>query len=1138
MSVSHTYQLDDFISDLTRVSFTDPLIHLPEDSRSCVVLDHVSQDLNEIELAFSGRLHQVYKIALQLKRQSDVHSLCLAPKLIEWEFRQKHIQSPLFLVPVRAKKNKVKQSYSFSLQWEEAIINPFLINILKKEYQLDYLPDPQLSLADQEDDFIAFLKRHDFQINIISAPKLGNFHHHRFEILRDLELISQKENPGRLINLLLGSPNETEVVPPLELVPDKCFYSDSDQEQIFSLFQDKDLVVQGPPGTGKSQTLANLLAKLLFSNKPHLFVSEKKTALDVLVQKLRSVDLHHLLFLSHSQQSNSEFIRHLKSSWTFFEQHDAPSQNHLSLSQSLEQHLQLRFERLRNVKLLQYYPLHDLQSFAQSKTYQNISFVSQVPEIDSWQEIREKLTPLFEHGNTISQLCSLVPQSSLQYFDHLDEQVEQLRTQHHKICSELNIVNLQDLESAMKKAARVHLLEVESGKKYFDLFNDKSKLKRFQNLRKKYLHAQESFKLLDEEKKRWKKTPSATELQSWKIQLQHKNWFVRKRIEKQIKALYRGENILAQKALDHLEHCLEQERDFIELRQKLRSIGVEDPDTELSLVSYVLEKINSWESNELNDIMELSEGEKNKLIQLSLSLGQFHKKLSRTLQLNEQESISQQLNFISENFANLWKHRELLKELSPESYKLFSKSKDQEQMEQIVLKSHWVQFSSLYPELAEFNGKQLYQSLDKIISSQEKEQGDFAAKIIQQTATRFRYFEQLLLTPARQLSEKEKELKKRLRSGKAILVKEFAKSRQHRSIRELMASEAQEWIRLICPVFLCTPVTVSRNFELEADLFECLIVDEASQLALPKIISSLFRSQRLLVAGDSQQMAPSSYFGGAYESVDLLHQARFYLKQSPLRHHYRSKHNALISFSNRHFYDNELLVFPEAPNSSGKEARTLHYVPRGIYENRMNVGEAKRLSEELEKIIHQPESIGIVAFSEQQLKCIQDQVPSEIWTAFEQKTERDGSFFKALEQVQGEECDILLISLGYAKDPAGKFHLRFGPINQEHGSKRLNVLLTRAIREIHFFCSVRSEDFRISNNDGVNLLRRYIQALEQQEVQREEDAFLPFGIPVSGRNSGGELEIMQPQLLFPDGSELITFHRVMKERKWKLSYKI
>lgn len=364
------------------------------------------------------------------------------------------------------------------------------------------------------------------------------------------------------------------------------------------------------------------------------------------------------------------------------------------------------------------------------------------------------------------------------------------------------------------------------------------------------------------------------------------------------------------------------------------------------------------------------------------------------------------------------------------------------------------------------------------------------------------------------------------------MVKEFAKSRNNITIRNLIASDAKEWVQLLIPVWLATPNQVADHFPLEMELFDLVLFDEASQLPLPNALGSLFRSKRALVAGDEQQMAPSNYFGKNFGFHDLLHQASYYFERVPLHHHYRSEHLELIGFSNKHFYKDELIVYPSPDH---KEVLFHHYVEKGVFDERRNQLEAKSLADFLESFRNwDQQTVGIVAFSEEQLKAIWKECSPRVQNLITLKQDENTLFFKALENVQGDEADVLIISLGYARNPEGSFQMRFGPLNQSNGHKRLNVLLTRAKKEMHFYTSVKASDFELSDNESVNLLRRFLQELETVQTASNEFLF-PYGLEIESIENN-RVRFKNSYAQIPNGQDLVTFHRVMKQRGWQLNY--
>ena len=187
----------------------------------------------------------------------------------------------------------------------------------------------------------------------------------------------------------------------------------------------------------------------------------------------------------------------------------------------------------------------------------------------------------------------------------------------------------------------------------------------------------------------------------------------------------------------------------------------------------------------------------------------------------------------------------------------------------------------------------------------------------------------------------------------------------------------------------------------------------------------------------------------------------------------------------------------------------------------------------MEVAVFEEDHLGVVAFSETQVSAIFSSLSIQCVAALEQRIMEGTAFFKALENVQGEECDRLIISLGYGRNVDGEFHMRFGPLNTKNGSKRLNVLLTRAKRRIDFFSSVKSSDFKISDNEAVDLLRRFLAHIEL-EFLPESSLEFPLNLrPEVKQNALSFSEIFQQ---ISDAQELVTLVRVLENRGWKVRF--
>ena len=382
---------------------------------------------------------------------------------------------------------------------------------------------------------------------------------------------------------------------------------------------------------------------------------------------------------------------------------------------------------------------------------------------------------------------------------------------------------------------------------------------------------------------------------------------------------------------------------------------------------------------------------------------------------------------------------------------------------------------------------------------------------------------------ADQLTPEQKPFKKRYAAGRKELEHEFGKTMRYRSVRDLMGGESGEVLQDLKPVWLMSPLSVSDALPLEVGRFDVVIFDEASQIPLEDAVPSLFRAPQAIVVGDRMQMPPTRFFaarreveegdgegeeeGGLLdfdaEGSSFLTHAANVLPATLLGWHYRSRFETLIGFSNAAFYRGRLLTVPDvarmregapeivvaSPEDGDRNVAELlgrsmsfHRLTAGLYRNRRNEAEAAYVARLVRGILKggSKKTIGIVAFSEAQQGEIESALDAlarqdaEFADLVEEEYEREeegqflGLLVKNLENIQGDERDVVILSVCYGPGPDGKMLMNFGPINQEGGEKRLNVAFSRAKQHMAVVSSIRYE--RITNvyNDGANCLRNYL----------------------------------------------------------------
>lgn len=319
-----------------------------------------------------------------------------------------------------------------------------------------------------------------------------------------------------------------------------------------------------------------------------------------------------------------------------------------------------------------------------------------------------------------------------------------------------------------------------------------------------------------------------------------------------------------------------------------------------------------------------------------------------------------------------------------------------------------------------------------------------------------------------------------------------------------------DYLFRLFPCWLLSPQTVSTIFPLEKNMFDLVVFDEASQMFVENALPTIYRGNRIVVAGDNKQLRPSSGFVRRYQAddsfdynVDLSTQAALEVeslldlataKFTPVHlvYHYRSMYSELIDFSNMAFYDNKLQIAPNITLSGGYKPIERIKV-RGIWQNRHNHEEAVAVVKLVRTILRERkynESIGIVTFNNEQKEYIEDMLDAEADKVAifrkqlfqeENRTENGENlsiFVKNLENVQGDERDIIIFSIGYAKNDYDRVVAQFGSLSMDGGENRLNVAITRAKKKIYVVTSIEPEELdnvETTKNNGPKLLKKYLQ---------------------------------------------------------------
>lgn len=436
-----------------------------------------------------------------------------------------------------------------------------------------------------------------------------------------------------------------------------------------------------------------------------------------------------------------------------------------------------------------------------------------------------------------------------------------------------------------------------------------------------------------------------------------------------------------------------------------------------------------------------------------------------------------------------------------------------------------------------------------------------AAAIVERTRNAFLENVSRSVAPADTLTSEQRKMKKQYASGRKELEHEFGKTIRYRSIRDLATGAPGTVVRDLKPIWLMSPLSVADTLPLEPT-FDLVIFDEASQIPLEDAVPAAYRASQTIVVGDEMQLPPTDFFGsgGQQDETERVEESGYELDaQSLLTHaartlpstmlgwHYRSRDEALIAFSNRVFYEGKLLTVPavtrtiERPAIVVKQAEdgaagaaalleraiSFHRLEASPYEQRRNAGEARYIAHLLREFLscNEGKTVGVVAFSEAQqgeiegaIRELGEEDPAFL-TRYEAELEREedgqhvGLFVKNLENVQGDERDVIIISVCYAPDARGKMLMNFGPINKTGGEKRLNVIFSRAKHHLAVVSSIRWSAITNDYNDGANCLRnylRYAEALSTGNVAEAHTALLTY--PNKANSTGRTTNALESRL--------------------------
>lgn len=1052
-------------------------------------------------------LQKLMKEAHKFEQNQGIHPLCLSEGVLKTTYKDKEIVCPVFLYYVTPTTSVVKDEVRWTVAEETCFVNPFLTTMFEKEV----LPTDE----DPKSFWTAWLQQEGLHFEP-DVKYLGNFHPFRYALLKDISGLLENEKGKKLSFLFsdeMGSPTKTKIP------SGYLFGIDGSQNQALNAAYQGHTVVQGPPGTGKSQVIGNLVGKALFDQKKVLVCAQKKQALEVIFAKLKSIGLDDFCILKPVEASSKSVVKSIEHTWKKLEEKTNP--------QYKESNFEFDLQKTQN--LLTTYHQEGLIGKLSPKAFLEISainlkdkhtFVSGLPSFDLWHESQKALASLPE-----SLLVSL---SFLQFNGNLSLAYEDILARTEKSIKRLEDLKLTDssfsgLRTKFMHAQLVHTYGSEHAQKCLAWIPKSSKIEKLQRKKAKIALEIEAF---NADSTAWKKIPSFSELTFLTGAFQQTGFLSSFKKVKLRKTWLRTPEVdlvpLMKKTV--IYHDLLKMQHSV--NQEFLTLGFLDTATELPLFN----AFKAMYDSENFKIFHAFSTQEIQFYRTHFSdLNTLFHELKTHYFWEENHNPHALLRSFLANFNDGIKHLKTWDSLPPVLRQSFRHHQEKDKLAQAIVSSTWSQFVIAHPSFEGFAREGMLLRTRELGGTFHQASLSFAEAIELKRKQKFEAYHDLMGKPNHKLTPEEKDFKRILVQGKRILVKVFNRQRNFPSIRMLMMGDARHWIQVLKPVWLSSPLQLAEDFPLEPQLFDYGIFDEASQIPLSNALGAMFRSEKILVSGDSQQMPPIQFFQtGALEQVSLLDHSAYYLANFQLRFHYRAEQPELIAFSNRYFYNDSLIAFPSYPK---KPSLFWHYIKDGMFENGENDVENEAVAKLVRQALTVGESkIGVVTFSEKQLQALMKKFSWEERVVLAERMEKGLMFMKTLEQVQGDECDEIIVAFGYGKNALGKFEMRFGPLNLESGRKRLNVLFSRARKKIHFVSSVCREDFPVSSNESIRLLTKWFEFLSDPKDQ------IDFHFPLEAvyQHQNDQLIFKNLADISPSVFDLVSIVSVLEQRGWEI----
>jgi len=1101
-------------------------------------------------------LTNLYRSAKLAEEENGKSTLYLGIGLLKWfEPKNKDFPrlAPILLVPVELSRKSVNSKFTLRSREEETMINITLLEYLKQEFKLNISSLENLPMDESGVDVpkvLAIIRNAVLNLegwDVLEQLVLGIFSFNKLILWQDISKYSEEIQKssivkslidGRLTGTLESVENDTrslENISASELVL-PISTDNSQLNAVKNANLNKSFILHGPPGTGKSQTITNIIADALSNDKKVLFVAAKKAALDVVHNRLENIGLGAFCLELHSNKSKKSDVLKQFERTLEVPKYKINADYHEEAKRLDERRKELgKYVNELHQKFPIGWSLFDTIAFLETNHVKaderfHINFPLESADAFNWNQWKDWLIPFTSIVKKIGQpsLHALRPiktsthqfenknliLSAISQFNEKKNIAEQVKDQ-YQLNHVSNSNSIEILEYLKDNPVKSSLIDLVFNEGQLNLFkNWMSQQTQFQEIEN---HITASFN----------SSILALDFASLKLiwnQAKHTwfipKWFKQRKVKQQLNG-YAKSGIESDVQIDGLFEKLE---NYQHLKNQLNNLHYNS----LSSVTNLYFNGNSFDISAIEKDLKIIENTKDLAQKISIqNFADWLKDFSSKQNNNQQISVTVETLKDFDNAEN--NLLEFVHEV-PNDADLQTVVQNIHQLED------WINFNGLKEKAQDLNLHWFIDFLEKGWLDTESIELEFEKiihlnlfiKTIYGSATLNGFDANIYESQIQQYKNLHKEFTELAKnqltmklsdripnfsqeavqsSEIGILQKAIRNKGRGLSIRKLF-DQIPTLIPRLKPCMLMSPISVAQYFDVNEEHFDLVIFDEASQLPTSEAVSALARAKQAIIVGDPKQMPPTSFFASQkvdeenFELEDLesiLDDClALSIPSNYLLRHYRSKHESLISFSNAHFYDNKLLTFP-SPDDLNRKV-TFEFID-GFYDKgktRTNKNEAEAIIKYIKNHLERKDkkSIGVVTFSQTQQSLIEDLLQKLFQENphLEEFTinSEEPIFIKNLENVQGDERDIILFSIGYGPDEEGKVSMNFGPLNRDGGWRRLNVAVTRARYEMKVFSSLKGDqiDMNRTSSEGVLGLKNFLNFSEKGLVYQSANSIM------------------------------------------------